>query len=210
MKVAIIGSGNVGKALAGSSVRAGHTVTISSRDPKNAQEAAKATGGRAAASNAEAVRDAELVVLAVPSTAAETILVELGEQLSGKVVIDVTNRIDLEAPGRTIDGSSMAEQLQARAPGTRVVKAFNTVLASRQADPKVGGTTLDGFVAGEDDAKAKVLELVRSIGLRPIDAGPLPMARALEAMGLLNIMLNAKNGWPWQDGWKLVGPTGDS
>ena len=51
-------------------------------------------------------------------------------------------------------------------------------------------------------------DLVQSLGFRPIDAGPLAMARALEGMGLLNIALNMKNDWPWQSAWKLVGPTG--
>jgi 8-hydroxy-5-deazaflavin:NADPH oxidoreductase len=71
-----------------------------------------------------------------------------------------------------------------------VVKAFNTVFAVRQADSVVDGVHLDGLVAGDDDAaKRQVLELVGSVGLRPIDAGPLSMARALEAMAVLNIML---------------------
>ena len=90
-----------------------------------------------------------------------------------------------------------------------MVKAFNTALASRQADPVVDGLRLDGYVAGDDaEAKAAVLQLVESIGFVPIDAGPLAMARALEGMAMLNITLNIRNGWPWQDGWKLVGPTG--
>jgi predicted dinucleotide-binding enzyme len=68
---------------------------------------------------------------------------------------------------------------------------------------------LDGFVAGDDPgAKRQVLDLVQSLGFRPIDTGPLTMSRALEAMGMLNISLNMKNDWPWQTGWKLVGPTG--
>jgi predicted dinucleotide-binding enzyme len=66
---------------------------------------------------------------------------------------------------------------------------------------------LDGFVAGDDQgAKDTALEFVRSIGFRPIDAGPLVMARAIEGMGLLIVMLQIKHGWPWQNGWKLVGP----
>jgi predicted dinucleotide-binding enzyme len=95
------------------------------------------------------------------------------------------------------------------APNARVVKAFNTILAAHQAAPDIDGIQLDGFVAGDDGAaKKKVLELVTSLGFRPIDAGPLAMARALEGMGTLNISLNMTNGWPWQSGWKLLGPTG--
>jgi predicted dinucleotide-binding enzyme len=86
------------------------------------------------------------------------------------------------------------------------VKAFNTAFASRQADPKVDGTVIDAYVAGDDEqAKRQVLELAKSIGFRPIDAGPLVMARVLEGMALLNIMLQIRNKWPWQQGWKLVG-----
>ena len=89
-----------------------------------------------------------------------------------------------------------------------MVKAFNTAFASRQADPVVEGVALDAFIAGDDDqAKQAVAELAASIGFRPIDAGPLVMARALEAMALLNIMLQIRNNWPWQAGFKLVGPT---
>jgi predicted dinucleotide-binding enzyme len=75
-------------------------------------------------------------------------------------------------------------------------------------DPFVEGIELDGFVAGNDEqAKAAVLELAGSIGLRPIDVGSIRMARALEALAVLNIALNMRHGWSWQSGWKLVGPT---
>ena len=80
--------------------------------------------------------------------------------------------------------------------------------ASRMANPRSNGTQLDGFVAGDDEAaKQKTLEFAESIGFRPIDAGPLSMARALEGMGLLHILLQIKHNWPWQSGWKLAGPT---
>jgi predicted dinucleotide-binding enzyme len=81
------------------------------------------------------------------------------------------------------------------------------VFAARQEDPEVEGIPLDGYVAADDDdAKETVLELVSSLGFRPIDVGGLAMARALEAMGALNISLQIRNGWSWQMGWKLLGP----
>ena len=90
-----------------------------------------------------------------------------------------------------------------------MVKAFNTILASRHADPTEGGTPLDAFIAGDDAAaKQKSGELASSLGYRVVDAGSLRMARSLEEMAFLNITLNAANGWPWQSGLKLVGPTG--
>jgi 8-hydroxy-5-deazaflavin:NADPH oxidoreductase len=209
MEIAIIGSGNVGKALAGSFTRAGHSVTLTASNPDNARAAATQTGARAADSNQQAISAADVVVLAVPYPTVDAVLAEAGGALDGKVVIDTTNRVDPADPGSTLDGTSSAEQIQARAPGAKVVKAFNTAFASRQADPVVDGVALDGFLAGDDDqAKRTVTELVDSIGFRPIDVGPLVMARALEALALLNIMLQIRNNWPWQAGFKLVGPTG--
>ena len=211
MKVAIIGSGNVGKALASSAKKAGHNVIISSRHEENAQEVAKATNTHAASSNQEAVKDADLVILAVPTDKVDEVVGALSPDLDGKVVIDVSNRVDMNDPGKTLDGTSKAEQIQKRVPKAHVVKAFNYAFASRMADPKVNGSRLDGFVAGDDEAaKKQALEFVKSIGFRPIDAGPLVMARALEGMAALNISLQIRNNWPWQNGWKLAGPPEDS
>lgn len=208
MNIGIIGAGNVGGALAKGSVRAGHRVAISAKDPSHAKAKADAAGARAATSNRDAVKDAEVVILALPYTATLAVVDELGAALAGKVLVDVTNRTS-PTPGSTIDGTSASEQIQSRTKA-KVVKAFNTVFASRMADASVDGHQLDGYLAGDDaTAKAKVTELLRSIGYRPIDAGPIAMARALEAMGVLNITLQIRNGWPWQSGFKLVGPTAE-
>jgi NADPH-dependent F420 reductase len=208
MQIAIVGSGNVGKALASSFTRAGHSVTLTASNPDNARAAAAQTGAQAADSNQQAIGAAEVVVLAVQYPAVDAVLAEAGDALDGKVLIDTTNRVDPADPGSVLDGTSAAEQIQARVPGAKVVKAFNTALAARQADPVVEGVALDGYLAGDDDqAKQTVAELVGSIGFRPVDVGPLVMARALEALALLNIMLQIRNNWPWQAGFKLVGPT---
>lgn len=210
MKVGIIGAGNVGKALAGSATKAGHKVTIAAAHPDHARQAASETGASAAASNRDAVKDADLVVLAVPADKAGEVAAGIALDLDGKVVIDVTNRVNPEDPGQVLDGSSVAERIQKEVPGAKVVKAFNYAFASRMTNPSVDGTRLDGYVAGDDKtAKQEALDFVRSIGFRPVDAGPLAMARVLEGMALLNIMLQIHNGWPWQSGYRLVGPTGD-
>jgi predicted dinucleotide-binding enzyme len=195
----------VGSALATATTRARHAVTITAAEAGEAERVAGETGATAAASNSEAIDGADAVILAVPWDAVGGILDELGSGLDGKVVIDVTNRFSPEQ----LEGKSYAEQIQERVPNAGVVKAFNTVFAANQSAPEVDGVQLDGFVAGDDDdAKQKVLGLVESLGFRPIDVGPLAMARALEGMGTLNISLNMTNNWPWQTGWKLVGPTG--
>ncbi len=206
MKVTIIGAGNVGRALAGSATRAGHEVTISAAHADHAQTVARETGARASASNGDAVRDAQVAILAVPASAIDDLATEIGGGLAGKAVVDVSNRPTPD-PSGAVD-ASVAEAIQAKLPGAHVIKAFNTAFASRQADPLVDGVPVDGYVAGDDvEAKKTVLELVRSIGFRPIDVGPLVMARTLEAMAWLNINLQLQNHWSWQAGWKLVGPT---
>jgi len=207
MDIAIIGAGNVGRALATSFVRAGHSVTVASRDPEDAGSVAAATGARVAGSNADAVAAADIVVLATPFTSAPEIAAEIREAAQGAVVVDATNRMSFGPNGPDIDTtSSNAEELAALLPGASIVKAFNTVFASHQSDPFAADVQLDGYVAADDaDARAKVLELVASIGLDPVDVGPLARARQLEGLAFLNITLNIAHGGTWQSGWKLVG-----
>jgi NADPH-dependent F420 reductase len=207
MKVAIIGAGNVGTALATSIARAGHEVIITSRDPDDAAEAAAATGARVVGSNATAAAEADVVIPAVGFAALPEVAAEIAEPAAGKPVVDVTNRMSYGEAGPDMDTtSSNAEEVAAMLPKSPVVKAFNTLFASHQTEPTADGVQLDGFVAGDDPAaKAKVLELVRSLGLRPIDVGPLVRARQLEALAFLNIVLNIVNDGAWQSGWKLVG-----
>lgn len=210
MRIAILGAGNVGGALAASATAAGHDVTLAATDAEKTRQTAEATGATAAGSNADAVQDAELVVLAVPYAAVAGIASELGDALLGKIVVDSTNPLNETFTDLATTGRSAAEELQAQLPRVPVVKAFNTVFASRHSSPAEGGSPLDAFIAGDDaDAKAKVGELASSLGYRVVDAGGLRMARSLEEMAFLNISLNATNGWSWQSGWKLVGPMGD-
>src|SRR5947207_12693797 len=160
MNIAIIGAGNVGGALATSSVRAGHKVTLSAKDPAHADAKAKETGARAVRSAADAVDAAEVVILAVPYAAVDAVLDELGDALTGKVLIDVTNRLKMDAMADAVDGTSAAEHVQEMAPKAKVAKAFNYAFASKQADPKADGQSIDGYVAADDvEAKRKTLEL---------------------------------------------------
>ncbi len=206
MDIAIIGAGNVGRALATSFARAGHSVIIASRDPEDAGAVAAATGARVAATNIEAATAADIVALAIPFGSVEEVVAEIRDAVAGKIVVDVTNRMAFGANGPTIDaGESNAERLAALLPQADIVKAFNTLFASNQADPITAGVQLDGFVAADDAAaKATVLELVRSVGLNPVDVGPLSRAQQLEQIAFLNIYLNITGNGAWQSGWKLV------
>ena len=207
MKIAVLGAGNVGGGLASAATRAGHDVVVSASTPDSAQRAASAAGARAAAGHADAVQGADIVVLAVPHGAVSGVVAELGDALTGKIVVDATNPLNDSYSDLTTTGVSAAEQLQQQVPGATVVKALNTVFASRYADPVEDGQPLDALVAGDDDAaKSTVIALVGSLGFRPVDAGALRMARTLEELAFLNISLNATRGWTWQSSFRLVGP----
>ena len=151
MKVAIIGAGNVGKALATSISRAGHDVTISAKNPEHAHEAASGIAATAADSNAAAAVDADVVILAVPyGKAGAEVAAEIRDEVAGRTVIDVTNPLKSDYSGLATD-TSAAEELQQQLPEANVVKAFNTIFASNQAQPT---RDIDGYVAA-DDEKAK-------------------------------------------------------
>ncbi|HUG31191.1 MAG TPA: NAD(P)-binding domain-containing protein [Candidatus Limnocylindria bacterium] len=207
MNIAIIGTGNVGSGLATAFVRAGHRVALAARTPEQVEAAAAASGATAATSPAAAAAIGDVVVLAVPFSAAEGIAAAIAPIVNGKPVVDVTNPAKPDSSGPLFAGTdSGAERIAAWLPAAHVVKAFNTLLAGNIADPELSGIALDGYVAADDaEAKALVLELVASIGLNPIDAGPLTAARMLEQLAWLNISLNMQPGWTWRTGWKLVG-----
>ena len=207
MKVAIIGSGNVGTAIARGSKEAGHDVVVADADAEQLAETSRTTDVETTTSNTEAVKDADMVVLALPFGVNQEVAWELADEHADTVVVDVANPLKPDLSGLATNGKSSAELVQEAAPRARVVKAFNTVLAANQAAPVVEGVQLDGFVAGDDaDAKKWILRLLEEIGFRPIDVGPLSAARYLEGMAFLNISLNAANEWSWRSGWKLVGP----
>ncbi len=209
MKVGIIGGGNVGKAIARAAVGAGHDVLITTTDLRRTEAVANELGVVASGSNRDAARSADLVVLAVPYGAVSQVAEEVADVVADKPVVDATNPLTADGSGLAVTDRSGAETVQELLPRAAVVKAFNTVFAANQADPVVNGAQLDGFYAGNDQAaKDVVAEFLSAVGYHPIDAGDLTAARTLEHMAFLNISLNARNGWTWRSGWKLVGPTG--
>ena len=203
MKVAIIGAGNVGKALTSSFTGAGHDVTIAAAHPENAQEAATTLGAHAARTNKQAVADADLVVLAIPVTALVSVARELGDELAGKTVVDVSNRPTPDPAG---PGTSIAEELQEQLPKSRVVKAFNTLFASRQADPVVGGlrSTVSLPATTTRPRRRSSTRWRAWASGQSTPARSRPRARS-KAWRELNISRNMAGG-TWQDAYVIVGP----
>jgi predicted dinucleotide-binding enzyme len=120
--------------------------------------------------------------------------------VAGKPIIDVSNPMTPDLSG-SASATSAAEELQAQLPEAHVVKAFNTLFATHQANPS---SDVDGYVAADDaDAKREVIALVEAIGFTAVDVGPLQAARALEGMAIVNIGLNVRDGGSWTSAWKL-------
>jgi len=189
--ISIIGLGNMASALANRALAGGNAVEIIGRDPAKANELAAALGG-ATVGPAGSAPAGDIVILAVPYASAAAVISEYGDALHGKVIIDITNPVTPDITGFvTPDGSSAAEEIAKAAPaGAHVVKAFNTLFSNVLAVGSVEARPLDVFIAGDDaQAKTRVSAFIESLGLRPMDAGPLPMARALENAGLLEMGL---------------------
>jgi predicted dinucleotide-binding enzyme len=191
--ISIIGLGNMASALADRALAGGNAVEIIGRDEVKAKELAAAFGG-ATVGTAGTAPAGDIVILAVPYTSAGAVVSEYGDALHGKVVIDITNPISPDFKGFvTPDGSSGAQEIAKAAPaGAHVVKAFNTLFSHVLAADPAEGRPLDVFIAGDDaQAKARVSAFIESLGLRPMDTGQLPMARALENVALLQLGLVA-------------------
>ena len=193
MKIAIIGAGNVGGALGGGWAAAGHDITFGVRDPDDSKtsELIDSSGGRAQAKTVpEACADSDVIVLAVPWSAAEDAVTSAGP-LRGKVLIDATNPLEPDLSGLTLGRStSAAEQVAAWSNGARVVKAFNTIGAQHMRGSRFGDQQATMFVCGDDDdAKAIAIALAQDLDFDGVDAGPLTQARLLEPLAMLWISM---------------------
>lgn len=197
MNVSIIGAGNMAKGLAALFAKAGHQVTLASRDAEKARSVARDLGHRVTgAALADVAQAADIVVLAVPYGSAGDAVAAAGG-LAGKVVIDITNPMTADFSGLIVGHTtSAAEEIQKRAPAARVVKAFNTVFAQvLQNGGQAAGRPVTVFVAGDDEqARAKVIELARSAGFETLETGSLSTARFLEPLAALNITLGYGRG----------------
>ena len=186
--VSILGTGNMGSAIAGIVEKAGHTAEL-----LGSGDTDKPVTG-------------DIVVLAVPYPVVSEVIGQRGDQLAGKVVVDITNPLNFETfDSLTVPADSSATaEIAASLPQSRVVKAFNTNFAATLASGSVGGQPTTVLVAGDDaEAKSRVAEMVTAGGLNALDAGSLARARELEALGFLQITLAAGDKIPWTGGFAV-------
>jgi hypothetical protein len=200
MKIGILGSGNVGQALAKGFLAEGREVLLATHEPDGDKGAQlkKDFPQATVCTFAVAAEQGGLLVLAVPWSAAQSAIELAGvEHTANKTVIDATNVID-RAGDTMVYGfpsRSAAEQIQQWLPESRVVKAFNTVGADLMYKPDFGGTKPTMFIAGNDaDAKQQVSDMVMAFGWEPLDAGSLTASRELEAMALVWIRNSMSSG----------------
>jgi predicted dinucleotide-binding enzyme len=204
MKIGILGSGDVGRALGTGFVKHGHEVKIGSREAGNpkTEEWRRAAGGKASTGTfAEAAAFGDLVVVSTLWSGTENALRLAGqENLNGKTVIDTTNPLDFSsgAPKLAVGGSGSAgEEVQKWLPGAHVVKAFNIVGSPHMVDPQFPGGPPDMFIAGNDaGAKTTVTGILKDFGWNVIDLGGIDSSRYLEALAMIWILhyFQTKNG----------------
>ena len=211
-RIGVLGSGNVGTALANGFLKYGHEVVRGSREPAKLGDWLKQAGPKARSGTfAEAARDAEIVVLAVKGEAAESVLDLAGaDALQGKVVIDTTNPIAASPPVNgvlryfTTLEESLMERLQRRVPGARFVKAFSIVGNALMVDPKLPGGPPTMFICGNDAAaKRDVSAILERFGWIPEDMGGVEAARAIEPLCIL-WCIPGFQGRGWTHALKLI------
>ena len=186
--VTIIGTGNMGQAIAGLVTKGGNTAEVLGHGDTD-----KPVTG-------------DVVVLAVPHTAVAEIIATRKDQLAGKVVVDITNPLDFATFSLTVPAdSSSAAQIAAALPEAKVLKAFNTTFGPTLAAGTIGGQPTTVLIAGDDtDAKTTLAAIVTAAGLRTADAGPLARAREMEALAFLQIGLAASEQIGWTGGFAVT------
>ncbi|MER5942451.1 NAD(P)-binding domain-containing protein [Streptomyces sp. NPDC001928] len=191
--IGILGAGRVGTNLAGKLSAAGHDVTIGRRSPEDTAARAIGLDPRIAfADQRTTARTTDIVINATPGDSSLERLTDLRNELSGKILIDVSNATHDAADGLPGDlcypGSSLAEKLQAALPDTHVVKTLNTMLFMVMTAPETLATPPTAYLSGDDEhAKRTVTGLLGDLGWQPErieDLGDITTARATEAMVL--------------------------
>jgi predicted dinucleotide-binding enzyme len=211
MRIGILGSGDVGRALGSAFAACGHEVMVGSREannPKIREWAAKAGAHASGGTFADAARFGEVMVIATLWTGTENALRLAGpENFAGKVVIDATNPLDFTiTPPRLAIGhsDSAGEQIQRWLTTARVVKAFNIVGHTHMFRPEFPGGPPDMLIAGNDAAAKQVVsQILNEFGWEVIDLGGIENSRYLEPLAMAWVAYGFRNR-SWNHAFKLL------
>jgi NADPH-dependent F420 reductase len=187
--LSILGTGTMSQAIASIAARGGHSVQ------------------QLGSNDLDTVLTGDVVVLAVPYPAVADVIAQRGDQLAGKIVVDITNPLNFETFDSLVvpADSSAAAEIAADLPDSRVLKAFNTNFAGTLSSGAIGALTTTVLIAGDDaDAKAALADVITSGGLTAVDAGGLKRARELEALGFLQLTLAANEKVSWTGGFGVI------
>jgi predicted dinucleotide-binding enzyme len=206
MEITIIGTGNMARGIAMRALAGGHSVTLLGTDAAKAKALAAELSGDVRAGQVGDPLSGDVVVLAVWYAAVDHVLRRYGDQLDAKVLVDITNPIDVESfEPLALEAGSAAQEIAAKAPGAKVVKAFNTTFAGTLGEGRVAGHPLDVLIASDHtDAKQTLTRIVADAGMRPIDAGPLKRAREIEALGYLHMAIQQPLGTNYTSAVKVL------
>ncbi|MFC6837689.1 NADPH-dependent F420 reductase [Halomarina ordinaria] len=209
-RIGILGSGDVGRALAAGVARHGWEARVGTRSPGKVQRWADGTEGVSVGSFAEAAGYGDVAVLAVRGDVVDAVLDLAGpERFAGRLVLDATNPLDFagDGPPHLLFGAtdSLGERVQARLPDARVVKCFNTVSNAQMVDPEFADDTPPMFVCGDDpDAKARTEQILVELGWPgAFDVGGIESARYLEALVPLWVRVGAELD-TWEHAFAVV------
>ncbi len=211
MRIGILGTGDVGKALGAGFATLGHEVKIGSRTPDNpklSEWLAKDGAKRSSGTFEQAAAFGELIVLATHWSGTENAIRLAGpKNFVGKIVIDATNPLNFSSMPPTLTHGhtdSGGEQVQRWVPDAHVVKAFNMVGNAHMFRPQFPGGPPDMFIAGNDDAAKKTVEgILKSFGWDVIDLGGIEASRYLEPLAMAWITHGFRSG-SWNHAFKLL------
>jgi predicted dinucleotide-binding enzyme len=206
MQITIIGTGNMARGIATRALAGGNAVTLLGTSTDKAQALAGELSGDVRAGAIGDPISGDVVVLAVWYQVLDDVLGRYGDQLDGKVVVDITNPVDPQTfQPLNVAAGSAAQEIAQKVPGSKVAKAFNTTFAGTLVEGQVGGQPLDVFVASDDeDAKALLRRLAEDSGMRFVDAGPLAIARQLEGAGYVHMAIQGELGTSYGSALKVV------
>lgn len=211
-KIGVVGSGEVGLALAGGFIKHGYEVMVGTNDSKKHDKIRERTGSKAKIGTfEETAKFGEAVVLAVKGSAAEKALIKTGPiNLSEKTVIDVTNPIAEKMPINGVleyftgPNDSLMERLEKLAPKANFVKCFSCVNSAFMVNPDFGGVKPTMFMCGNDeDSKTEVKKILEKFGWDYEDMGGAEAARAIEPLAMLYCIRGFLRN-EWSHAFKLL------
>ncbi len=195
MKIAIIGTGNVGTALGINWNKSNHEIIYGSRNPQDEKHVELEKFAQVLTLS-QAAMQGDVIVLATPWQGTEEAIHEMGSTLDAKIVIDATNPLKPDLSGLLLYGdTSGGEQIAKWAPTSKVVKALNSAFAKVMEHPEINGVKSMMLIAGDDlSALNTVAELVDDLGFQSQKMNGISTSRLLEMVGLTLITLGYKEG----------------